>query len=132
VGGPVTGAGDLVISPAAYINLTLSAGTVGFGTGLASCGGSFMMSGGGGGGGSRKEWQITNPTDTKVIKGRTYLKDGKTGLWWSRDTAGHGGSAWKVFKQGAGNTLQWIADADAQGNYITGKWKSPVGMTVRY
>ena len=51
----------------------------------------------------------------------------------SRDTAGHGGSAWKVFTEGPGETLNWFRDADEQGNFINPdvKWKSPAGTTVQ-
>jgi RHS repeat-associated protein len=92
-----------------------------------------------GGGGGRvgqtatpKPWKITNPAATKIVGGRTYLKDGKTGLWWSRDTAGHGGSAWKVYTE-KGGVLKWFRDADMQGNFIDPavKWKGPVGKTIR-
>jgi RHS repeat-associated protein len=79
-----------------------------------------------------KEWQITNPAARKIVGGRTYLKDANTGTWWSRDTAGHGGSAWKVYQEVSPGKLQWIADADAQGNYISGKWKSPAGTSITF
>jgi hypothetical protein len=67
-----------------------------------------------------------------VVGGRTYLKDAKTGTWWSKDTSGHGGSAWKVYKETSPGKLDWIADADAQGNFISGKWKSPVGTSITF
>jgi len=84
-----------------------------------------------GGGNGRKKWNIT-PSEKKTVGGRTYLKDGNTGYWWSRDTAGHGGSVWKVYEEGPGSSFRWIADADEYGDYIVNKWKSPAGMTVKY
>jgi RHS repeat-associated protein len=103
-------------------------GTAGIATGFVAC----RTSVGGGGGGGPKKWEITNPADKKVKNGHTYLKDAKTGTWWSKDTAEHGGSAWKVYVEGPKGTLNWIADADEQGNYIVGKWKSSVGTTVKF
>ncbi|MBL8239964.1 MAG: hypothetical protein JNM66_21250, partial [Bryobacterales bacterium] len=75
-------------------------------------------------------WTITRPAATKVVGGRTYLKDAKTKTWWSRDAAGHGGSAWKVYEE-RGGKLEWIADADAHGNFISGKHKSPFGTLLK-
>lgn len=132
VGGPsvaVTESAGLVIG-------AIGGGATGAGLAMTACPGGAANGGGGGGagrGGGKvpKKWNITNPTDKKVIGGRTYLKDGNTGRWWSRDTAGHGGSAWKVFEERSGG-LQWIADADEQGNFIQGKWKSDAGMFVRF
>ena len=53
--------------------------------------------------------------------------DGK--YYWLEDKAGHGGSAFKVFKQ-SGNKLEWIYDADEFGNFIIGKHKGPVGLIL--
>ncbi len=108
-------------------------GFAGYGLGWFMCasGGGGGGASSGGGGGAPKKWQITNPAAKIVRGGRTYLKDAKTGNWWSRDTAGHGGSVWKVYVE-APEGLRWIADADEQGNYIVGKWKSPDGMFVRF
>ncbi len=75
-------------------------------------------------------WTITKPAATKVFGGRTYLKDAKTTTWWSRETAGHGGSVWKVYEE-KGGKLEWIADADAHGTFISGKHKSPIGKLVK-
>jgi hypothetical protein len=57
-------------------------------------------------------------------------QDPKTGLYWSRDTEGHGGSAYKVFEK-RGNELRWVADADEYGNYIPNKYKGPTGMRIK-
>lgn len=71
-------------------------------------------------------------SETKVIGNRTYHKHSTTGLWWSKDTAGHGGSAFKVFTEGPGGTLNWHRDADKYGDYIdpTKKHKGPKGKKV--
>jgi hypothetical protein len=57
------------------------------------------------------------------------MLDPKTNLWWTKDRAGHGGSSWKVYTQ-RGGELAWFADADEFGNFIVGKHKSTVGLTV--
>ncbi len=62
-------------------------------------------------------WQITKE-GTAATKNGPFGKLWKSksdGLWWSRDTAGHGGSAWKVFDE-TPKGLQWRADADQYGN----------------
>ncbi|MBS0261515.1 MAG: hypothetical protein JSS02_06115, partial [Planctomycetes bacterium] len=57
-------------------------------------------------------------------KGKIY-RDPKTGLWWSKDVSGHGGSAWKLFEDN-GKGLRWVSDADKFGNYIPNKHKGAV------
>lgn len=47
-----------------------------------------------------------------------YFRDPTTELWWSQDTEGHGGSAWKVMAQ-VGNNLVHKQDADIYGDYIS-------------
>lgn len=59
-----------------------------------------------------------------------FMEDAKAATLWSRDTAGHGGSAWKVYAQ-RGGKLEWIADADAYGTFISGKHKSAIGMLLK-
>jgi len=135
-GGIAGGAGGLAIGTAK--GAAIGAG-LGIGVGWLACMSPTNPTGGGGTGSSAgsgktpKEWKITKPAATKVTGGRSYLKDAKTGLWWSRDTAGHGGSAWKVYTEGPGGVLNWFRDADAQGNFIdpNTKWKGPIGTTIR-
>jgi hypothetical protein len=72
-------------------------------------------------------------TDAKrTIGTRSYSRHSTTGLWWSVDTAGHGGSAFKVFTEGAGGELNWYRDADEFGDFIdpTKKHKGPKGKKV--
>lgn len=57
----------------------------------------------------------------------TAYYDGK--YYWAKDYGAHN-SVYKVFER-RGNYLFWIADADAYGNFITGKHKSEVGLVVR-
>lgn len=63
-------------------------------------------------------WQIDGDRTTAILQGgpfkEKYYKDGKKGLWWSRDTTGHGGSAYKVYRENS-TSLEWIADADKDG-----------------
>jgi len=65
-----------------------------------------------------KEWEIKRYD--KVAEhskfGKIY-RDPTTAQWWAKDLAGHGGSVWKVFKETA-TGLEWIADADKQGDYV--------------
>lgn len=83
--------------------------------------------------GLRALWQITpeGTSKTKVIGGRVYSQHKSTGLWWSKDTAGHGGSAFKVYKEKNGK-LEWYRDADEYGDFISPqkKHKGPIGKTV--
>lgn len=81
---------------------------------------------------ARKLWTIT-PHGTKAAlqtrSGRKYYQSKADDTWWSKDTAGHGGSAWKVFEQRS-DGLHWMADADEYGNYIVNKHKGDVGMFI--
>ena len=56
-------------------------------------------------------------------------KDPHTELWWSKDKAGHGGSKWKVFEK-TKNGLEWVADANEQGDFLQGKHKSDFGRAI--
>ena len=82
----------------------------------------------------RALWQITDAKSltTKVVGPHKYSKQAD-GTWWSRDTAGHGASAWKVYREVPGG-LKWYRDADKYGTYIDPalKHKSDVGMIVRW
>jgi hypothetical protein len=79
-----------------------------------------------------KLWEINNP-DKIVVHPNPKIgkieRDPHSGLWWSRDKAGHGGSAWKVFEL-KGNTLEWVTDADKHGNYIVTKHKGAFGKSI--
>ncbi len=85
-----------------------------------------------GDGEERKPWQITPEGTAETArhpKFGNFAKSESDGLWWSRDNAGHGGSAWKVFRE-TDKGLQWVADADQYGDFISGKYKGPTGMFV--
>lgn len=60
-----------------------------------------------------------------------FYRDPKTKLWWSKDNANHGGSAFKVFKETA-KGLKWTFDADDIGHQIVAKHKGPVGLFISY
>jgi hypothetical protein len=77
-------------------------------------------------------WQHDGPlTDKKRTRGgHAYFRHRTTGLWWSRDTAGHGGSAFKVYTEDGKGDLIWIADADCYGDFIHGKHKGAIGRIV--
>lgn len=81
----------------------------------------------------RSLWQLTKDGASVMKRGgpfnTTFYKSASDGTWWTADTAGHGGSAFKVFEE-TKKGLQWIADADRYGNYISGKWKSSTGMFI--
>jgi hypothetical protein len=81
---------------------------------------------------TKRPWSVTASGSSKVIKhdifGKFY-KSKSDGLWWAVDNAGHGGSAFKVFKE-TGKGLEWIADADRFGDFIAGKHKGPTGLII--
>ncbi|MCP2258303.1 RHS repeat-associated core domain-containing protein, partial [Streptoalloteichus tenebrarius] len=80
----------------------------------------------------RKPWKITPEGTEKTAKhGKfgMFYKSKSDGLWWSSDNAGHGGSAWKVFREGS-KGLEWIADADEYGDFIVGKHKGATGRSI--
>lgn len=60
---------------------------------------------------------------------RTVSKSKSDGLWWSRDSAGHGGSACKVNEESS-RGLIWRADANQYGDFIVGKHKSDIGTFI--
>ena len=76
-------------------------------------------------------WQITKEGTAATKQGPfgTVSKSKSDGLWWSRDTAGHGGSTWKVYEE-ASRGLIWRADANQYGDFIVGKHKSDVGTFI--
>ena len=79
-----------------------------------------------------KLWQLTHMGASKIAmhpRFGKFFKSASDGTWWCIDRAGHGGSKFKVYKE-VGNKLEWIADADAYGNYIVGKHKSDVGKVI--
>jgi hypothetical protein len=90
-------------------------------------------SGGGGDGKKRREW-VLDEEQADAIRadrsGRRYLRHKDTGLWWTKDTAGHGGSAFKVYQQ-EGQFLVHFKDADKYGRYIESKHKGPKGRIIR-
>lgn len=87
---------------------------------------------GGDGSDRRRPWEISKErTDQSVVHatfGRIW-RDIKTGLWWARDRAGHGGSAWKVFQEEA-TGLRHFKDADMYGTYFEDKHRGPVGEFI--
>jgi hypothetical protein len=82
--------------------------------------------------GCRGLWKITEEGTERTMRhdrfGKFY-KSKSSGLWWSRDRAGHGRSAWKVFDE-TSDGLRWKADADQFGDFITGKHKGPTGLEI--
>jgi len=60
-----------------------------------------------------------------------FYRDPNTQLWWSKDNANHGGSAFKVFKETA-KGLEWAFDADEIGHQIISKHKGPIGLFISY
>jgi RHS repeat-associated protein len=77
-------------------------------------------------------WALTAVRSSVILRhGRfgTFFKSKSDGLWWSIDRAGHGGSAFKVFKESR-NGLEWIHDADEFGDFIIGKHKGGTGILI--
>lgn len=58
-----------------------------------------------------------------------YVKDENSGLWWTRDIDGHGGSVFKTYEM-VDNQLSFHADRDEKGDIIPGKWKGKTRRTV--
>lgn len=85
---------------------------------------------------TRNLWQLTNTnSDRRVtVGGHVYYRHKTTGLWWSKDTAGHGGSAFKVYEEDGAGNLIWIRDADQYGDFISPlrKHKGPIGKTIAF
>lgn len=83
-------------------------------------------------GGGRALWRMTKEGTGEVLESgsRKYYQHRSTGLFWSKDTAGHGKSAWKVYEKKS-DGLHWLADADEYGDFITNKHKSDVGKFIR-
>ncbi len=83
---------------------------------------------------ARGLWDLTRAmTDAaRTVGNHNYSRHVTTGLWWSRDTAGHGGSAFKVFTEGSDGTLTWFRDADKYGDFIDPlkKHKGPTGKKM--
>lgn len=80
----------------------------------------------------RGVWSLTAEGASKMMRHGTFgtfFKSKSDGLWWAVDNAGHGGSAFKVFKE-TGTGLEWIADADSFGDFIVGKHKGPTGLFI--
>lgn len=82
----------------------------------------------------RRPWQLTDAmSDQKrTIGGHTYWRHKSTGLWWSKDTAGHGGCVFKAYLEDRSGKLVWFRDADEYGDFISPqkKHKGPKGRTV--
>jgi len=80
----------------------------------------------------RKEWEV-NRFDRiceAMLNGTRvkYFRDPTTKLWWSADTEGHAGSAWKVMRQ-VGENLAHENDTDIYGDYMD-KYKGADGKEM--
>ena len=81
---------------------------------------------------TKTKWDINKYSkgEVKTSYNGTPMKaqfDGK--YYWLQDKAGHGNSAYKVFKQ-SGKKLNWVYDADEFGNFILNKHKGPIGLVL--
>ena len=78
-------------------------------------------------------WNLTRAGADEVMEHKgefgTFYKMGK--LWWTKDIAGHGGSAFKIYGE-TGKGLEWLYDADKFGNYMYGKFKGSVGKFISW
>jgi hypothetical protein len=97
----------------------------------------MMMAKGAPGGGNRKPITFDENKAPGIMKHKKYgtfykrIESDGSVKWWSKDLAGHGGSAWKVFTQER-TGLKWFADADVYGDYIIGKHKGPKGLFINF
>ncbi|WP_153099844.1 RHS repeat-associated core domain-containing protein [Paraburkholderia hayleyella] len=80
----------------------------------------------------RKAWEVNrfDRVCEAMLNGTRvkYFRDPTTELWWSQDTEGHGGSAWKVMAQ-VDNNLVHKQDADIYGDYMS-KHKGDTGKSM--
>ncbi|MGH3734237.1 MAG: polymorphic toxin-type HINT domain-containing protein [Micromonosporaceae bacterium] len=84
-------------------------------------------------------WTIDPAKSTAVMRGGPFgamyyqqVPDSKGNIyWWSPDKAGHGGSAWKVYRETA-TGLEWVADADANGDFMKNKYKGNTGKSISF
>jgi RHS repeat-associated protein len=77
-------------------------------------------------------WVLTAERASQVMTHRKwgrFYKSISDGLWWAKDAAGHGGSAFKVFTESS-EGLNWYKDADQFGTFISGKYKGPEGVFI--
>jgi RHS repeat-associated protein len=77
-------------------------------------------------------WSLTKAGATVIKNHKTFgtiYKSTSDGLWWAVDKAGHGGSKFKVFKEGKAG-LEWFRDADEFGNFIINKHKGSIGTFI--
>ena len=84
-------------------------------------------------------WTIDPAKSTAAMRGGPFgamyyqqVADSKGNVfWWSPDKAGHGGSAWKVFRE-TSTGLEWYADADSNGNFMENKYKGNTGKFISF
>lgn len=71
-------------------------------------------------------WDVKMPGDaTKIGRNPRFgnisrdpsKKIGNKEIWWTKDTAGHGGSKYKLYVEGK-TKFNWIADVDANGKVM--------------
>lgn len=103
----------------------------------------FLGSGASGGGNGRiispgwdtetiKYFENIKQVSTKnawIKKFGNFYKDPKTGQWWSKDTAGHTGPHYKVFKE-TKQGFNHLFDADLLVKEIVDKHKGPTGLFI--
>ena len=88
---------------------------------------------------NHKEWKVEKYDDvkysdrynTKYYRDPEALSENGNRLWWSKDTAGHGGTRWKLYEE-TDKGLRFYKDVDKYGQYISGKHKGPTGRTVEW
>lgn len=71
---------------------------------------------------------ITNPVACLHHGDRFYVRDGDTGLWWTRDNDRHAGTIFKTYQE-RDSSLDHEADRDADGGIIN-KHKGPSGAKI--
>lgn len=75
--------------------------------------------------------KLRSDKGARTVRFGKMYRDPVTKLWWAKDFSGHGGSSYKVFKEGA-KGFEWLFDVAKDGTKILNKHKGPIGLFIPY
>ncbi|KIE04884.1 hypothetical protein NF27_FH00020 [Candidatus Jidaibacter acanthamoeba] len=85
---------------------------------------------------NNKEWKVEKYDKVmhsdrfgKMYRDPQAVSENGKKLWWSKDTANHGGSRWKVFEETSEGLVHY-KDADKFGSFMHDKHKGPTGQFI--